>query len=77
MHLGNVVVNQRLQAIALTFNLELSLPFLQTRSWQQDVFDKCQNTVIFDNLGSCSRLLDFLGDNVRAIEQVNFAVCSF
>lgn len=74
MHLGNLGVDQRFQAVPLALDNELALA-TQVRSRQQDEFYESQNAVFFDNLGSGNGLFDLLGDHLWIIEQVDLTVC--
>jgi hypothetical protein len=75
VHLGNVFVDQGLQAVSLSVDLEFSLSTFQTSCRQQYEFDKSKNTVLFDNLWCRGGFLDLFGNDFRSVKQVDFAVC--
>jgi hypothetical protein len=74
VHLLDVGVHQRLQAVAITGDAELRLASLQGGHRQQDVLDEGENTVVVDLLGSGLRFADLLLDAVDGFEEVDLAV---
>lgn len=74
VHLLDVGVHQRLQAVAITGDAELRLASLQGGHRQQDVLDEGEDTVVVDLLGSGLRFADLLLDAVDGFEEVDLAV---
>ena len=74
VHLLDVGVHQRLQAIAVAGDTELGLAGLQSGHGQQDVLDEGEDTVVVDLLGSGLRFADLLLDAVDGFEEVDLAV---
>lgn len=74
VHLLDVGVHQRLQAVAVAGDAELGLAGLQGGHGQQDVLDEGEDTVVVDLLGSGLRFADLLLDAVDGFEEVDLAV---
>lgn len=74
MHFGNVGVDQWFQPVSLSVNRKFPLS-AQRRRWQQHIFHKGQEAVFLNHLGSSDSLVDFLGDGLGCIEQINLASC--
>jgi hypothetical protein len=75
MHLLNTAVDQRLQAVSLALNNKFPLS-AQASCRQKDVFDESQDAVLLNHLGGSNGLFDLLGDDIRGVQEVDFAVCS-
>jgi len=47
---------------------------IQGCGWKQDKLDEGENTVVFDNFGSCSCFSDLSIDNFWGVEKIYLAV---
>lgn len=73
VHFLNACVDQRLQTIPITADTKLPTA-IQGCGWKQNKLDKGENTVLFDNLGSCGCFSDLSIDNFWRVEKIYLAV---